>query len=101
METKIWPPAAAYEVAVASGRTWAAGDQISYYVVGRTAGVTVHEYARLAAEWKAGHPDENVEYYQAKVRDIWERFRLFAERPGLHPYTGEAEDPGSKQLTLF
>ena len=31
--------------------TWAPGDQISYYVVGRTAGVTVHEYARLAAEW--------------------------------------------------
>jgi DNA polymerase elongation subunit (family B) len=95
------PPSAAYEVAAASGRTWAPGDQISYYVVGRTAGVTVHEYARLASDWTATRPDENVEYYQAKVRDIWERFRPFAERPGLHPYTGEEEDPESRQLTLF
>jgi DNA polymerase elongation subunit (family B) len=95
------PPAAAYEVAAASGRTWATGDQISYYVVGRSAGVTVHEYARLASDWNASHPDENVEYYQSKVLDIWERFRIFAERPGLHPHTGEDEDPGSKQLALF
>jgi DNA polymerase elongation subunit (family B) len=94
------PPSAAYEVALASGRTWAAGDQISYYVVGRSAGVSVHEYARLASDWNAAHPDENVEYYQAKVRDIWERFRPFADRPGLHPYTGE-EDPDAAQLTLF
>jgi DNA polymerase elongation subunit (family B) len=94
------PPSAAYEVALASGRTWAQGDQVSYYVVGRSAGVTVHEYARLAAEWNAAKPDENVEYYQAKVLDVWERFRPFAERPGLHPYTGEDPDAGA-QLTLF
>jgi DNA polymerase elongation subunit (family B) len=93
------PPSAAYEVAAASGRTWAPGDQISYYVVGRSAGVTVHEYARLASEWNPARPDENVEYYQAKVRDIWERFHQFADRPGLHPYTGEDEE--SAQLTLF
>jgi DNA polymerase elongation subunit (family B) len=94
------PPSAAYEVAASSGRSWAAGDQISYYVVGRTAGVTVHEYARLASDWNAAQPDENVEYYQSKVLDIWERFRLFADRPGLHPYTGE-EDGASAQLSLF
>ena len=94
------PPSAAYEVAVASGRTWAMGDQISYYVVGRTAGVTVHEYARLASEWDPSHPDENVEFYQSKVQDIWERFKLFADRPGLHPYTGD-EEPTSAQLSLF
>jgi DNA polymerase elongation subunit (family B) len=95
------PPSAAYEVAAASGRGWAAGDQISYYVVGRTAGVTVHEYARLAADWNPSRPDENVEFYQSKVLDIWERFKLFAERPGLHAYTGEDESGGSTQLTLF
>ncbi|HYE90807.1 MAG TPA: DNA polymerase domain-containing protein, partial [Terriglobales bacterium] len=94
------PPSAAYEVAAAASRTWAAGDQISYYVAGRTAGVTVHEYARLASDWDAARPDENVEYYQAKVRDIWERFRIFAERPGLHPYTGDEEEP-TRQLSLF
>jgi DNA polymerase, archaea type len=93
-------PSAAYEVAAAAGRTWAPGDQISYYVVGRSAGVTVHEYARLASEWDAARPDENVEYYQAKVRDIWERFRPFTDRPGLHPYTGD-DEAGVVQLTLF
>jgi DNA polymerase elongation subunit (family B) len=94
------PPAAAYEVAQSSGREWSPGDQISYYVVGRRAGVTVHEYARLASEWLDTAPDENVAYYQTKVLDIWERFRQFAERPGLHPYTGE-EEPGPAQLSLF
>ena len=93
-------PSAAYEVAAAAGRTWAPGDQISYYVVGRSAGVTVHEYARLASEWDAARPDENVEYYQAKVRDIWERFRPFTDRPGLHPSAGD-DEAGVVQLTLF
>ena len=93
-------PSAAYEVAAAAARTWAPGDQISYYVVGRTAGVAVHEYARLAADWNPDRPDENVEYYQSKVRDIWERFRPFTERPGLHPYTPEEEE-SSRQLSLF
>ena len=92
-------PSAAYEVAAASGRAWAPGDQISYYVAGRSAGVAVHEYARLASEWNAAIPDENVDYYQAKVRDIWQRFRPFADRPGLHPYTGD--DGDGAQLTLF
>jgi DNA polymerase, archaea type len=94
------PPSAAYEAAAMSGRTWAPGDQISYYVVGRTAGVTVHEYARLASDWSASRPDENVEYYQSKVLDIWQRFRPFADRPGLHPYTAD-DDPSSAQLRLF
>jgi DNA polymerase elongation subunit (family B) len=93
-------PSATYEVARLSGREWSAGDQISYYVVGRTAGVTVHEYARLASEWKETAPDENVEYYQSKVLDIWSRFKPFADHPGLHPYTPEAE-PGAVQLSLF
>ena len=48
----------------------------------------------------ASAPDENVEYYQTKVLDIWTRFRQFAERPGLHPYTGD-EEPGPTQLSLF
>ena len=94
------PPSAAYEAAVISGRAWSPGDQISYYVVGRTAGVTVHEYARLAADWPSSQPDENVEYYQSKVLDIWQRFRPFADRPGLHPHTAD-EDPGAAQLSLF
>jgi hypothetical protein len=60
----------------------------------------VHDYARLASEWDPATPDENVEYYQSKVLDIWNRFRAFAERPGLHPYTGEDPEAGA-QLSLF
>ena len=86
-------------MAAASSRAWAPGDQISYYVVGRSAGVAVHEYARLASEWNASAPDENVEYYQSKVLDIWQRFKPFADRPGLHPESGDESD--GAQLTLF
>src|SRR5205814_1657155 len=89
--------AAAYELAATAGRVLEPGDQISYYVTGRSAGVAVNEHAKLASQWDRARPDENVEYYQAKVREIWERFRPFAEFDGLRPYV---EDPES-QLSLF
>jgi DNA polymerase elongation subunit (family B) len=93
------PVSAPYELALASGRVVQPGDQISYYVAGRTAGVAVNEYARLASEWDPARPDENVEYYQAKVREIWERFRAFTEFDGLRPFVDEPA-PAS-QLSLF
>jgi hypothetical protein len=74
------------------------GDQVSYYVAGRGANVTVNEYAKLAALWDPARPDENVEYYQAKVLEIWDRFRAFAELDGLRPPPPE---PESAQLSLF
>jgi hypothetical protein len=43
-------------------------------------------------------PDENVEYYQAKGREIWDRFRAFAEFDGLRP---PAPEEPSAQLSLF
>jgi DNA polymerase elongation subunit (family B) len=92
-------PSAPYELALASGRAVQPGDQISYYVGGRSAGVAVNEYARLASEWDPARPDENVEYYQVKVREIWERFRAFTELDGLRPYTDEPEP--QSQLSLF
>ncbi|HUF94039.1 MAG TPA: hypothetical protein VMR23_16810, partial [Candidatus Limnocylindria bacterium] len=93
-------PSAVYELALASGRAVQPGDQVSYYVTGRTARVAVNEYARLAALWDPAQPDENVEYYQGKVIEVWERFRRFAEHDGLVPYVDEraGEDP---QLALF
>jgi len=39
-----------------------------------------------------------VEYYQAKVAEIWARFRPFAENEGLRP---PLEDEPSPQLDLF
>jgi len=93
------PAAAAYELAVASGRPVQPGDQISYYVAGRTARVAVNETAKLASSWDPARPDENVEYYQSKVLETWERFRRFTEQDGLVPYMDEA--PESPQLSLF
>jgi len=93
------PVSAAYELAAAAGRVLEPGDQISYYVTGRGAGVPVNERAKLASQWDPARPDENVEYYQAKVREIWERFRPFVEFDGLRPYVEEPEP--QSQLSLF
>jgi DNA polymerase elongation subunit (family B) len=93
-------PAAAYELALLSGRAFQPGDQVAYYVAGRGPRVAVNEAARLASAWDASRPDENVEYYQAKVMDIWERFRAFTELDGPRPYV-EEEDGAAVQLTLF
>ena len=38
-------------------------------------------------------------YYQAKVVEIWERFRKFTEQEGLQPFSDEPEE--SAQLSLF
>jgi DNA polymerase elongation subunit (family B) len=90
---------AAYELARATDRPWQAGDQISYYVAGRGAGVSVSDHARLASEWRAERPDENTDYYHAKVLEIWERFRPFAEHDGLRP--PRAQESETLQLSLF
>jgi DNA polymerase elongation subunit (family B) len=92
-------PSAAYELATASGRPVLAGDQISYYVTGRTARVAVNEVAKLASAWTRERPDENVEFYQSKVLEIWQRFRRFAELDGLVPYVEDEAE--SAQLSLF
>jgi DNA polymerase, archaea type len=94
-------PAAVYELALASGRVVQPGDQLSYYVAGRSAQVAVNEYAKLLSAWDPEHPDENIEYYQAKVLEIWERFRPFAECEGLRPYSGDPDSTADRQLTLF
>src|SRR5437667_342155 len=91
------PVSAVYELAATAGRALEPGDQISYYVTGRGAGVAVNEHAKLASQWDPTRPDENLEYYQAKVREIWERFRPFTEFDGLRPYVDEPEP----QLSLF
>ena len=99
VQAGLRPPSAAYELLIAAGRAGQPGDQIAYYVTGRSANVTVLEYSRLASEWSAERPDENVAYYQSKVLEIWERFRRFTEQAGLLPYRDESED--SAQLSLF
>jgi DNA polymerase elongation subunit (family B) len=94
------PPSAAYELMLAAGRACQPGDQVSYYVAGRSRSVVVNEQARLAGDWDPAHPDENVEHYQGKVLEIWERFRRFTEMDGLTPYQDDRAEEAA-QLSLF
>jgi hypothetical protein len=57
----------------------------------------------MAAEYNPANPDENVEYYLAKIADLYEKFRPFAERAGLFsPAEIEPEAPeAGNQLELF
>jgi DNA polymerase elongation subunit (family B) len=75
-------PAAAYELALRSARPYQPGDQISYYVAGASGAskkVKVHEAAKLASEWDPKNPDENVEYYKAKLVELSEKFKPFIQ----------------------
>jgi DNA polymerase, archaea type len=72
---------ATYELALASGRDYRAGDQISYYVTGEGKRVRVFENCRPAADYNPEHPDENVEYYQAKLLDLLKKFSDFLPLP--------------------
>jgi DNA polymerase I len=74
---------AAYELALKASRPYLAGDQISYYVSGRGFRVKVNAAAKLASDYDPNRPDENVEYYQIKLAELYEKFRPFVNQPGL------------------
>lgn len=91
---------AAYELAMKAERPYLAGDQISYYVTGRGTRVKVNAAAKMASEYNPSRPDENVEYYQSKLWELYEKFRPFVERAGL--FTPPAENEGEPvQLSMF
>jgi DNA polymerase elongation subunit (family B) len=71
--------AAAYELALKSGRKFEPGDQVSYYITGTKKTVSAYENARLVSEWDANQRDENVEYYAAKLQDLMKKFAPFIE----------------------
>ena len=71
--------AAAYEIALRSERPYQAGDQISYYVTGKGTKVKINENCKLASQWDPQSPDENVEHYKEKLRELYEKFRPFIE----------------------
>jgi DNA polymerase elongation subunit (family B) len=66
--------AAAYELALVSGRNYKPGDQISYYVKATPKKVAAYEAAKLAAEFDPQNRDENVDYYVAKLADLVKKF---------------------------
>lgn len=71
---------AAFELAIKSGRSYQAGDQISYYVTGTTRKVTAYENARLISEWNPEARDENVDYYVSKLDELATKFEEFASK---------------------
>ena len=66
--------AAAYELALASGRNYRPGDQISYYIKTTPKKVPAYEAARLASDFDPQNRDENVDYYVAKLDDLVKKF---------------------------
>jgi DNA polymerase I len=69
--------AAAYELALSSGRDFRAGDQVSYYVTGMDQKVRVFENCKFASNYDPNQPDENIPYYQAKLVDLLKKFQDF------------------------
>ena len=70
---------AAYELALRSEKRYQPGDQISYYVTGDSEKVQAYDHCKHAREWDSRHPDENVRYYQKKLRDLYKKFSVFFE----------------------
>lgn len=69
--------AAAYELALGSGREYRAGDQVSYYVTGEGTKVKVFENCKLLSAYNPHEPDANVAYYQAKLAELYRKFKEF------------------------
>ena len=50
---------AVYEVAIATGKRYRAGDRIAYYITGIDPGVRIAEACKSADDWDPHFPDEN------------------------------------------
>ena len=67
--------AAAYELALTSGRNYKPGDQISYYVKATPKKVAAYEAAKLVTDFDPLNRDENLDYYIAKLDELVKKFR--------------------------
>ncbi|HEX8490644.1 MAG TPA: DNA polymerase domain-containing protein, partial [Chthoniobacterales bacterium] len=66
--------AAAYELALASGRNYKPGEQVSYYITGSDKKVAAYEAAKLASAFDPQNRDENIDYYLAKLDELVKKF---------------------------
>jgi DNA polymerase elongation subunit (family B) len=66
--------AAAYELALTSGRNYKPGDQISYYIKVTPKKVAAYEAAKLVTDFDPQNRDENVDYYIAKLDELVKKF---------------------------
>ena len=73
--------AAAYELALASGRNYKPGDQISYYITGAGKKLAAYENAKLASNFDPQNRDENIGYYIAKLDDLMKKFTTLVPAP--------------------
>jgi DNA polymerase elongation subunit (family B) len=73
--------AAAYELALASGRNYKPGDQISYYVRATPKKVAAYEAAKLTTNFDPQNRDENVDYYVGKLDDLVKKFGNVTSAP--------------------
>src|SRR5437762_10867556 len=83
--------ASAYELALASGRAYKPGDQVSYYIKSTPKKAPAYEAARLASAFDPQNRDENVDYYVAKLDELVKKFG------GL---TAAASSPRQESLAL-
>jgi DNA polymerase, archaea type len=84
--------AAAYELALSSGRSYRPGDQISYYIKATPKKVPAYEAAKRASEFDPENRDENVDYYIAKLEDLVKKFRSLVST---------ASTPKQENLALY
>src|SRR5881296_843284 len=73
--------AAAYELALTSGRPYKPGDQVSYYIKSTPKKVSAYEAAKLASEFDPQNRDENVDYYIAKLDELVKKFSSMIPAP--------------------
>jgi DNA polymerase I len=66
--------AAAYELALTSGRAYKPGDQVSYYIKSTPKKVAAYEAAKLASDFDPQNRDENVDYYVRKLEELVKKF---------------------------
>lgn len=66
---------APYELALASGKTFRAGDKVEFYVTGTKAKLPVVGNSRLLSDADPGQRDENTAYYLAKLDELYKQFK--------------------------
>src|SRR5947208_13657887 len=66
--------AAAYELALTSGRNYKPGDKVSYYIKATPKKVPAYESAKLASEFDPKNRDEHIDYYLAKLDGLVKKF---------------------------
>ncbi len=93
---------AAYEIAIATERSFKPGDSISYYIIGNDATVRTFENCKPVTEWDPNFPDENTAHYLRRLDELSEKFmefftpqdfRAIFSPDDLFPFSSEGIEP--------